>query len=184
MERNQQQSKARLSGSVLADPELSANSLPNCSHIYKNGRLCRQPVARPGEILCSTHLRSYALAAPPADPLADLADELGEISEIHQVGTFIAKLMKLACRGRITFRRAVSLTYMANSLINAIRLQRAEEVRSAKDDPSQFQFDLTGFPRPDRSGQRDLNQQPLRVSGSVLADPEVKTDTLHVPVPA
>src|SRR5258708_20562390 len=98
MEHTQHQSKVRVSGSVLADPELSANSLPNCSHIYKNGRLCRQPVARPGEILCSTHLRSYALPAPPADPLADLPYEPAEISEITPVGTFIPKLIKLAPR--------------------------------------------------------------------------------------
>ena len=145
------------------------DSLPLCSHIYKHGRLCRQPVAKPGEILCSTHLRSHALAAPPSDPLAELASELGEISEIHQVGAFIAKLMKLACQSRITFRRAVSLTYMANSLINAIRLQHAEEARAAKDD-DELRIDWTDVPRP-ASDRINLNQQPL-------------SDTLHTPVPA
>ena len=61
---------------------------------------------------------------------------------------------------------------MANSLVNALRLQRAEEVRAAKDDPGSFQIDWTDVPRPDRSAQRDLNQQqPL-------------SDTLHTPVPS
>ena len=147
----------------------AVNSLPLCSHIYKHGRLCRQPVAKLGEVLCSTHLRSHALAKPPADPLAELASELGEISEIHQVGTFIAKLMKLACQSRITFRRAVSLTYMANSLINAIRLQRAEDARAAKD-PGELRIDWTDVPRPERDRIK-LDQRPL-------------SDTLHTPVPA
>jgi hypothetical protein len=141
-----------------------------CNHIYKRGRQCRQPVGKPGEIFCSTHLRSHALAAPPPDPLAELASELGEISEIHEVGTFIAKLMKLACQNRITFRRAVSLTYMANSLINAIRLQRAEDVRTAKD-PQNFVIDWTDVPRPNREKARLTTQQSL-------------SDTLHTPVPA
>ena len=57
--------------------------------------------------------------------------------------------MKLAGQGRITFRRAVSLTYMANSLINAIRLQRAEEVRAAKE-PGELRIAWTGVPLPDR----------------------------------
>ena len=153
MERTHNQSKA-------------VDSLPSCSHTYKHGRQCRQPVAKLGEILCSTHLRSHALAKPLADPLAELASELGEISEIHQVGTFIAKLMKLACHGRITFRRAVSLTYMANSLINAIRLQRAEDVRAAKE-PGELRIDWTDVPRPERDRIK-LDQRPL-------------SDALHTP---
>jgi hypothetical protein len=125
-----------------------------------------QPVASPREHLCSTHIRSHA----PADPLAELASELGEISEIHEVSTFIARLMKHACQSRITFRRAVSLTYMANSLINAIRLQRAEDVRAAKE-PGELRIDWTDVPRPERDRVKLANQHPL-------------SDTLHTPVPA
>jgi hypothetical protein len=170
MKRNQHQSKARVSGSVPADPELNSDSRPLCGHIYKHGRQCRQPVAKPGEILCSTHLRSHALAAPPTDALAEIASELGAITEIHEVGAFIAKLMKLACQSRITFRRAVSLTYMANSLINAIRLQRAEDVRAAKD-PGELRIDWTDVPRPEHDRIQLAQQQPA-------------SDTLHTPVPA
>ena len=169
MERTQHQSKARVSGSVLADPELSTDSLSRCNHIYKTGRECRRTVANSGTLVCTTHLRNRAPAKPPADPLAELASELGEISEIHQVGAFIARLMKLACQSRITFRRAVSLTYMANSLINAIRLQRAEDVRAAKD-PGELRIDWTDVPRPERD-RIQLDQRPL-------------SDTLHTPVPA
>jgi hypothetical protein len=86
------------------------------------------------------------------------------------VGTFIARLMKLACQNRITFRRAVSLTYMTNSLINAIRLQRAEDVRAAKE-PGELRIDWTDVPRPERDRVKLANQHPL-------------SDTLHTPVPA
>ncbi|HEY6128615.1 MAG TPA: hypothetical protein VIW23_10575 [Candidatus Acidoferrum sp.] len=149
-----------------------------CSHIYKSGRQCRQPVAKLGEVLCGTHRRSYTLSSPPVDPLVELAAELGEISEIHQVGAFIAGLMKLACQGRITFRRAVSLTYMANSLINAIRLQRAEDVRIAKE-PGELEIDWTGIPRPDYGKARLAN-----LGTPIPPDAEVSSNTLHTPAPA
>ena len=73
--------------------------------------------------------------------------------------------MKLACQNRITFRRAVSLTYMANSLINAIRLQRAEDLRATKE-PGELQIDWTDVLRPDYDKARLARQQPL-------------SDTLH-----
>ncbi len=79
--------------------------------------------------------------------------------------------MKLACQSRITFRRAVSLTYMANSLINAIRLQRAEDVRTAKDDADELRIDWTGVPCPEHDRVDLPKHQPL-------------SDTLHTPVPA
>jgi hypothetical protein len=104
--------------------------------------------------------------------------------------------MKLACQGRITFCRAVSLSYMANALINAIRLQRADDVHTAKE-AGELRIDWTGVPRPDYEKASLATQQPLRVagfvltnpeiervSGSVLVDPEASSDTLQTLVPA
>src|SRR5882762_10025048 len=51
-----------------------------CTHIYKTGRECRQPVASSSSLVCATHLRNRADAAPPPDPLAELASELGQIT--------------------------------------------------------------------------------------------------------
>jgi hypothetical protein len=79
-------------------------------------------------------------------------------------------------------------------LINAIRLQRAEDVRTAKE-PGELRIDWTDVRRPDYEKARLAPQHPLwvsgfvltnpeieKVSGSVLADPEVSSDTRHTPV--
>ncbi len=103
--------------------------------------------------------------------------------------------MKLACQGRITFRRAVSLTYMANSLINAVRLTTCGRCPHRKR-TGRTPHRLDRRPTADYEKARLATQQPLRVSGfvltnpeiekkvsgSVLADPEVSSDTLHTPV--
>src|SRR5258706_16044189 len=82
-------------------------------------------------------------------------------SKVHEVGAFIGELMKLGCQSRITFRRAVLLTYMANSLINTIRLQPAEDARAAKD------------PRrtPHRSDRRPRSRARSREAGQPAAAP-------------
>src|SRR5579859_872150 len=125
--------------------------LPLCNHTYKHGRQCRQPVASPGAYLCSTHLRRHARFAPPIpDPLAELATELGEITEIHQVSQFLAKVLKLACQNLISISRAAALTYIANSLLNSLRLQNSEQRIAAKEDPEELVIDWTDVPRPER----------------------------------
>ena len=58
---------------------------------------------------------------------------------------------------------------MANSLINAIRLQRAEDVRTDKE-PGELRIDWTDVPRPENDRIK-LDQRPL-------------SDTLQAPVPA
>ncbi len=48
----------------------------------------------------------------------------------------------------------------------------------------ELRIDRTDVPVPERDRVKLANQQPLRVSGSVLADPEVyRSDTLHTPCP-
>ena len=125
--------------------------MPTCNHTFKHGRQCRQPVAGPGGFLCSTHLRTHArFAPPPPDPLAALASELGEITEIHQVSQFLSKVLKLACQNLISINRAAALTYIANSLLNSLRLQNSELRIAAKEDPENLVIDWTDVPRPER----------------------------------
>jgi hypothetical protein len=102
------------------------DSLPICTYIFVNSRRhCRQAVAKLGDPFCATHARSHALVTPANDPLAELVTELGDASEIQQVSRFLAKVLKLACQNRISVRRAAALTYIANSLLNSIRLINA-----------------------------------------------------------
>jgi hypothetical protein len=125
----------------------SLNSLPSCTHIFAKGRHCRQAVAKPGDLFCAVHAPSHVLTAPPPDPLADLASQLGEISEINQVSQFLAKILKLACQNLISISRAAALTYIANSLLNSLRLQNSEQRIAAKD-PENLVIDWTDVPRP------------------------------------
>jgi hypothetical protein len=136
----------------------SPNSLPSCTHIFAKGRHCRQAVAKSGDLFCAVHAPSHALAAPP-DPLAELASELGEITEIHQVSQFLAKVLKLACQNVISIGRAAALTYIANSLLNSLRLQNSEERIAAKEDPEKLVVDWTDVPRPERDRAQLANLQ-------------------------
>lgn len=150
MERNQHATQ-------IVDP------LPTCNHTYKLGRQCRQPVDSPGGYLCATHLRIHArLAPPPPDPLSELASELGEISEIHQISQFLAKVLKLACRNLISISRAAALTYIANSLLNSLRLQNSEQRIAAKEDPEELVIDWTDVPRPERDRVNMQTSDTLR----------------------
>ena len=157
MERNQLQSD-------------SPKSLPSCTHIFTKGRHCRQAVANPGDLFCAIHAPSHVLAAPP-DPLAELSIELGEITEIHQVSRFLSRVLKLACQNLISISRAAALTYIANSLLNSLRLQSSELRIAAKEDPEKLVIDWTDVPRPEYDRVKLDKQQPL-------------PDTLHTPVPA
>ena len=136
----------------LVDP------LPICTHTFPSGRHCRHAVVRIGALFCANHLRAHILSTPPEDPLAELASQIGEASEIDQVTGFIAKVIKLACQNRISFARATALTYMANSLLNAMRLANTEARIFAKENPEELKINWEGIPRP----ERELNQyQPI-----------------------
>jgi hypothetical protein len=156
----------------MAHQSKVVDPLSPCTHIYKSGRQCRQPVARLGEILCSTHIRSHAMPSPLPRPDPRRARDRTRRSLRNPRGRRLYRQAHVACQG-ITFRRAVSLAYMANSLINAIRLQRAEDVRTAKE-PGELRIDWTGVPRLDYEKARLATQQPFRVSGFVLTNPEIE----------
>jgi hypothetical protein len=103
---------------------------------------------------------------PPADPLADIATELGDLSEISEVSQFLAKILKLACQNRISISRATALTFIANSLLNSLRLLNAEDRIAAKE-PTELRIDWTGVPRPDRERQNPPPSHPLPVRNAV-----------------
>ena len=148
---------------------VEVNSLPHCTHIFsKSGRHCRQSVAKLGVLLCTIHAKQLALSAPPIDPLAELAAELGDLSEIHEVSEFLAKILTLACQNRISISRATALTFIANSLLNSLRLLKSEERMDAKQ-PQELVIDWEGVPRPDRETARIRADQPI-------------SDSTHLPV--
>lgn len=118
--------------------------LPVCNHIYPKGRHCRQAVASFGHLFCATHTVRQPAAAPFNDPLGELAGQLGSASEIAEVRSFISRVIRLACQNRISVRRATALTYMANSLLNAIRLANYEaHLASRRENNQPLEIDWT-----------------------------------------
>ena len=117
-------------------------SLPLCCHIYPKGRRCRRQIGRAGELYCYLHLRQLP------DPHSELIHELNGSSGANEVRSFISKVIRLACQNRISMSRATALTFMANSLLNAIRLANHEERLAAKAEPEELKIDWTGIPRP------------------------------------
>lgn len=160
----------RIQQSPAYAPEI-LDPLPTCSHIFPKGRHCRHAVANAGDFLCAAHAPAHTISAHPR-PLAELAAEIGSASKISDVGNFIAKVIKLACQNRISFARATGLTYMANSLLNAMRIANYEARLAARDEDSEPPtIDWTGIPRPERERVHSASEQPL-------------SDSLHTPVPA
>ena len=47
-------------------------------------------------------------------------------------------------------------------------------------EPGELRIDWTGVPRPDYEKARLATQQPLRVSGFVLTNPEIKFQGLYL----
>jgi hypothetical protein len=59
------------------------------------------------------------------------------------------------------------------SFVRDFRLQRAEDVRTAKE-PGELRIDWTGVARPDYEKARLATEQPPRGSGFVLTNPEYR----------
>ena len=125
----------------------SSQSLPLCANVSRTGRRCRFRVVQPDSPFCRSHARIHRRSQTPANPLADLPPELTQFASIDDVTRFLSRVLTLLAENRISPRRAAVLAYIANSLLSCLRASNA--LRS--EDPSEFHYDLTGFPRPDRS---------------------------------
>ena len=137
----------------LSQRTATLDPLPICNHIYPQGRHCRKSVAAQDDLFCPAHVRRNGLAPSSADPLAELAVQIAGASDIEDVGAFIATVIKLACQNRISFSRATALTFMANSLLNAMRLANTEARLDARENPEPLKINWEGVPRPERENK-------------------------------
>lgn len=153
-----------------------ATNPSRCRHLYPNGGRCRIPSSPGKSGLCLSHSRAttaatLSLLAPPSDSedlSADLLPELKELQEFDAAFTinqFLARLLVLVTKGRITPRRAAVLSYITNQLLHSQRaIQREEKWESERP----REFDFSDFPRPDRtaSGDSPSPEQPETSSNS------------------
>ncbi len=125
-----------------------------CQHLFPNGKRCRKFASGSHLGLCLHHLTESAaigagLQQPPNDSLdlsGELLPQLSEFNSALDINQFLARLLTLVTKGRISPRRASVLAYITNQLLHSHRAITLE-TKPAKDEPQQWIFDL---PRPER----------------------------------
>ena len=99
----------------------SLNSLPRCTHTTPSGRRCRSFTSSLESQFCRRHL-------PKEDPAAALVRDLQDFRSVGDVTVFLSRLLGVLSRDEISTRRAAVLSYVAISLMHALRsLQREHE---------------------------------------------------------
>jgi hypothetical protein len=137
------------SSSTLEIPALTPQSDSlRCRHRFSNGKRCRLPGLASQSGLCSRHFLPLVAAPAPAqsdseDLSADLLPELSEFTSGVDIRQFLAHLLILVTRGRISSRRAAVLAYITNQLLHSHRAIQKE----SDSEPEEIIWDL---PRPKR----------------------------------
>jgi hypothetical protein len=100
-----------------------------CQHLFPNGKRCRKFASGSHLGLCLHHLTESAvvgagLQQPSNDSLdlsGELLPELSEFDSAVDINKFLAKLLVLVTKGRVSPRRASVLAYITNQLLHSHR---------------------------------------------------------------
>jgi hypothetical protein len=130
-----------------------ARSAVRCKQRTRAGHPCQLPVRDTSSDLCFRHAGLRDRQKDPDDLSADLLDKLTEFHSPYEVNEFLARLLFLLVRNRISAKRAGVLTYIAAQLLSSLREVRHGE--NSDDEPVTIILD---GPRPDRSGNEDYSQ--------------------------
>jgi hypothetical protein len=130
-----------------------------CQHRFPNGKRCRKYASDSHFGLCLQHYEASAaigagLQQPPNDSLdlsTELLPQLSEFDSAVDINQFLARLLVLVTKGRISPRRASVLAYITNQLLHSHRAI-AHERGTQADEPQEFIFDM---PRPNRDDPAD-----------------------------
>ncbi len=143
------------SPSSIPDPVAvpGKSEISRCPYRYPNGKRCRLPGLPAHSGFCLGHWRTIAtITAPVAaqsdseDLSADLLPELSEFSSGTDIRQFLARLLILLTKGRISPRRAAVLAYITNQLLHSHRaIDR--ELQADNDSDPRIIIDI---PRPKR----------------------------------
>ena len=103
----------------------SRYSLPRCAHTFQTGRRCRSSSSSLESLFCPRH-------QPKQDPLAELVRDLDQFRSAADVTVFLSRLISTLSKDQISTRRAAVLSYVAISLMHALRtMQREHESNSS-----------------------------------------------------
>src|SRR5712692_763994 len=136
---------------TLEASKTSSIKHPRCRHFTADGTRCRLPILDSRSHLCFRHSSlSAAVAQTPQndseDLSPDLLPELSEFDSAVDINKFLAKLLVLVTKGRISPRRASVLAYITNQLLHSHRSIILEN-KAIADQPQEIIFDM---PRPER----------------------------------
>ena len=144
-----------VSSSSIADPIVvpAKTATSRCPYLYPNGKRCTLPGLPAHSGFCLRHSQANVPTTIPVpvyndseDLSADLLPELSQFSAGTDIRQFLARLLTLVTKGRISPRRASVLAYITNQLLHSHRAVILES-KSSNDEPQEWIFDM---PRPNR----------------------------------
>ncbi len=119
-----------ISSSSIPDPVAAPakTASARCPYLYPNGKRCSLPGLPTHSGFCLGHSQANAATALPVhiqndseDLSADLLPELSEFDSGVDINKFLARLLVLVTKGRISPRRASVLAYIINQLLHSHR---------------------------------------------------------------
>jgi hypothetical protein len=129
----------------------SSTKGPCCRHYTDRGRRCQLPVVDPRSGFCFRHAKPQPAPSDSVDLSAELIGELSDFQSAVAINNFLANLLALVTKGRVSPRRASVLAYITNQLLHSHRAIDYDDDRHSEDD---VKIILDG-PRPDRSHDED-----------------------------
>jgi hypothetical protein len=125
----------------------SSTKGPRCRHYTDHGRRCQLPVADTRSGFCFRHVKPQPAPSDSVDLSAELIGELSDFESAVAINKFLANLLALVTKGRVSPRRASVLAYITNQLLHSHRAIDYDDERHS-DEPVTIIMD---GPRHDRS---------------------------------
>ena len=106
-------------------PIVCPNDSKRCQYRYANNKRCRLPGSKPHLGFCPHHfnLSNHPASSQSFNDSEDLSSyllpELGRFNSAVNLKQFLARLLALVAKGRVSPRRAAVLSYLANQLIHS-----------------------------------------------------------------
>ena len=157
------------SSSSIADPIAvpPKTNTSRCPYLYPNAKRCRLPGLPAHAGFCLGHSQANAPTAFPVnvqndseDLSSDLLPELSEFDSAVDINQFLARLLVLVTKGRVSPRRASVLGYITNQLLHSHRAIDRENLLQLEDaEPPRVE--LGDFPRPGHSRRTTHEQPPM-----------------------
>jgi len=128
---------------------------PRCRHYTDRGRRCQLPVVDTRSGFCFRHAKPQPAPSDSVDLSAELIGELSEFEFAVDINKFLAKLLVLLTKGRVSPRRASVLADITNQLLHSLpAIDRDIDTQPGEDAMAQV---LRNIPRP-------IRDEPPKVS--------------------